>query len=489
MPPVPTKLGQDGHVSWDHIVVGAGAAGCAVAAELSTSPRTSVLLLEAGPDRDGASPAEPTTSPDLWTAMRPPGRMWDVQAIRAAGLEPSPYPRGRGLGGSGAVNGLVALPGLPQDYDDWARHHGARGWGWGDVSPTFRKLERSLATPTDQQLGPVDRALLRAAPGLGHHTLQAGLGGTRPGVGTVHLTFDPVGRRRTPSDVTHLAPVRHRANLEVRCDREVRRVLLDGNRARGVELTDGTVLESDSVVLCAGAIHSPTILLRSGVQRRALGANLQDHPAVELTLRLPSGSAARSMLTTGALLHTDDDVQVLPLNHLDAVPGQDQLAALLGASLVSDSRGWVRLDPANHDGPPIISFDLLGTERDRVRMRRVARLLHSLSNQPLFRREVVRATLDVRGRPVHEVDWNDDDAVDAWVRASLADYVHACGTCHMGDPSDESAVVDPELAVIGYEGLHVMDASVFPVIPRANTYLPTLMVGVRGAQRLRESLR
>jgi len=357
--------------------------------------------------------------------------------------------RGRGVGGSSAINAMVALAGEPGDYDEWERM-GCAGWAWHDVAPWFAQVEGPRASVGDAELGAVGAALLVAEPSSERAV----------------LTRDSSGRRADVNSV-YLEPARHRSNLEIRGDALVDRVLFEGRRAVGVRLADGTELEAGAVVVAAGAIHSPAILLRSGVDRPGVGAGLQDHPSFPIALRLLDGFAATAdqpVVTTllRATYRDEHDLQVLAMNEADpAVPG---LGILMGALMQVESRGTVSLASDDPTVQPVVDFAMLSDERDEAPMRAAVELVERIAWSEPFAR--IAEVLPY-------------DASDGGVRAALGDYVHACGTCRMGPVDDRSAVVDTTGAVIGHEALWVCDASVMPRIPRANTHLPTMMLAER----------
>lgn len=434
----------------DWVIVGAGAAGCVLAARLSEDPNASVLLIEAGPDHPNAAPA------DVFAALDDPARWWeDLAAVRVAGGTAQPYARGFGVGGSSAVNGLVALRGVPEDYDAWERDHGATGWGWRSVVSAFARVERWLGVSVAPGGGPVDRAVAAACPELA----------------VAPLTFAD-GRRTSVVD-RFLDPARVRPNLTVRASTPVERILLDGTRAIGVGLPGGEVVEAAEVVVSAGAIHSPALLARSGVEREGIGANLRDHPAVGITVILDDHADDGLPITSTAALTSGDrpgDLQILPINRLP----DGRTGMVMVALMAVRSSGRVTATAGGID----VELQLLSDAGD-------AKAFDAGVDQLL-------AIVDAGawagvGTPVVPDDLRDPARRSDWVRANLGAYVHAAGTCRMGRRDDPLAVVDATLAVIGYDGLRVVDASIFPELPRANTNLPTAMVAERIAHGLRDA--
>ncbi len=331
-----------------------------------------------------------------------------------------------------------------------------RSWGWDDAAAAWDAIALPEEPADEAELGAVDRALLAAAPDAERARL------TRRG-----------GQRVTSAEAS-LWPALERENLVVRTDSPVDRVVLDDRRAIGVLLVDGELLPADRVVVAAGAIHSPAILLRSGVDTPGVGLGLQDHASAPLTLQLRDGAAgAPGQLAIASLLRRDP-WQFLPMNHLGAAaPG---LGLLMTALMRPRGRaGTVRLSSDDPLDEPLVDFALLDDPLDAAALVAGVRTALELLAAPSFREIVEEVYIDAFGTTSAALV--DDDAIEQWVRASVGDYVHASSSCAMG------TVVDGDGRLVGYDGVYVCDASVFPSIPDVNTHLPTTMLAERLSAR------
>ena len=390
-------------------------------------------------------------STSFFDALALPGRTHtELLATRTTGGTATVYRRGRGVGGSSAVNALAALRGDAALY---------RRWGWTDADEMFARIELPAEAADPAELGPVDQALLAADPRAERLLLTRRAG------------------RRVTSAEAYLWPVLDRPNLTVRSDCGVERVLFKKRLAVGVRLLDGSEIDADRVVLAAGAIHTPGILLRSGVDTAGVGAGLQDHPSAAITLVLRDhvvqdvhGLPLGSMIQT---LAGQDRIQVLPMSHLGPQPEAARLGVLLlGLMTPRGADGSVGIDI---DGNLKVDFALLRDQHDVAALVAAVRMAQQVLAHQAFTSIVEAAFIDAVGTPIDAL--TDDATVAAWVVANCADYVHASSTCAMG------VTVDADGAFRGYENLMVCDASIFPSIPDVNTHLPTTMAAERLSAR------
>jgi choline dehydrogenase-like flavoprotein len=512
---------------YDYVVVGAGSAGCVVAARLGEDPDVRVLLLDAGP---------PDTAPEIHL---PVGleRLWHGRFDWGFVSEPEPgladqrlyLPRGRVLGGSSSLNAMLYVRGNRADYDAWEAM-GLAGWGYEDTLPYFKKAEDNergesyyhgaggpLSVSDGRSKHRYGAAMIEAAAQAGIAQTDDHNGATQEGVGWFQVTQR--NGRRCSTALAYLASERLGPNVEVLTDTYATRVLIEGDRAVGVEVLRENAVESiraqREVIVCAGAYQSPQLLLLSGIGPAdelrafgiepradlAVGRNLQDHPVVtlawladgeslsgamtreniELFEREGRGPLTSTVVESGAFVRTRPeldapDIQLhffpvaLPGSHFG--PGVEGHGYTIGPTLLHpSSRGAVTLRNSLAHTKPRIVHNYLTTEEDRRSLIDGVRLALEIGSRPALAQ--IR-----RGESALPRSESDADILD-FIAQRTQTIFHPVGTCAMG------AVVDAELRVLGVRALRVVDASVMPMVPRGNTNAPTIMLAEKAADMIR----
>ncbi len=493
---------------FDYVVVGAGTAGCVVAGRLSEDPDVRVLVLEAG----SAERTRAMTVPHAWPENFGSAADWGEFTTPQADAGPVAYTRGRALGGSGAINAMAHVRGHRSVYDGWAAD-GATGWGFADLLPYFRRVERThdrdpslrgtggpigVGPPTSPH--PVAHAFMQALIDAGYPVTDDLSGVHQEGACWADLAI--AGGERVSSADAYLRPVLSRPNLVVATDTLVLGLRLCGTRCEGVQyLRDGTRAEASAdreVILAAGSIGSPRLLMLSGIgpadRLRAVGidasvdlpgvgANLHDHPVVYTSHASPeplpvsdynNGEVYAALRSERA--QECPDLHLFPILLPIAAAGCEPPATgfvLTAAVMTPDSRGSVTLGSADPQAPALIDPGLLSDERDLDRMETATTIVRELGASPAmerFRQSEVWPGASVGTRA----------GLRAWIRGNVGTYYHPAGTCRMGSGPD--AVVDVRLQVRGVDGLRVVDASVMPVIPNAHPNATVLAIAERAAE-------
>ena len=474
----------------DIAVVGGGAAGCVLAARLSEQPDRTVALIEAGPDYP-----DPDALPeDLRSGWRSAGSHdWGLTDEATGAV----VARAKVVGGCSATNGTIALRGASADFDGWAAL-GNPGWSFAQVLPDFRRIETDLDFSDDwhgqhgpvpiRRYGPKELTAVNAA--AYQALVEAGFAEVpdhnRPGaIGVGPAPVNTVGGVRMSAAATYLRQARGRLNLSILADAAADRVLLERGTAAGVRLADGRIVRAGKVVLAAGTYGSPAILLRTGIgpahdlavlglpcrsDLPGVGANLQEHPGISviwpLARELPDGPRFQVVATQAAPGPAAGDGP-----WLQHVPAATNTLFWVSATVMNPrSRGRVRLATLDPLARPRITLNLLAEVEDLAAMLEGVRSARYVGARgPL--KELVGGPEQWLGAAMQ-----DPAELAEAVRRATWTYHHACGTCAMGPDPQGGSVVDARGRVYGVDNLWVADASIMPVIPRANTHLPTLMI-------------
>lgn len=505
-----------GSVVADYVVVGAGSAGSVVVRRLLEAGR-SVHVIEAGP---------PDTDPAIhalqgWPTLLGGPQDWQIFTTpqRHANNRKLFWPRGKVLGGSSSLNGMIYMRGHASDYEGWAQVTGDPSWGWEKVLPLFKRSEAHelggdqyhgaagpLPVSTISNPHPLSEAFVEGALALGHKWIDDFNAAEMVGVGYNHLTA--LGGERMSSWKSFVVPVQPHPQLTVTTSSLVHRVLLRKGQALGVEYSQGNqplqrAYARAEVVLSAGTLGSPKVLLLSGigpsahlkslgvttnVDLPAVGENLHDHLLVSNIYETeePVAVGANNLLEAQIYARSSEwqgaapDLQPLFIHipyAADASPVPEHGYAIAAGLVAPKARGTLRLASADPSDPPLADPNVLADPADLEAMVDAVEICRDVGASEAFR---LWRKAEVAPGPATATR----DALRAFVRRAVGTYHHQVGTCRMGAVDDPNAVVQPDLRVRGVEGLRVADASIMPAITSGNTNAPAIMIGERAADLL-----
>ena len=529
---------------FDFVIIGAGSAGCALANRLSANGRHSVALLEAGGKDTNPWIHIPV---GYFKTMGNPKTDWQYtcKTDPNMGGRAMPWPRGRVLGGSSSINGLLYVRGQPDDYNDW-RDLGNDGWGWADVAPYFKRSETWHGTPHELRGtdGPLQVSPTRLRRTIVDNWVKAGQaagypfnpdynGDSQTGVGYFQLTMDK--GRRCSSARAYLRGIKSRKNLTILTHTIAEKLVIVGKRTTAVRAIQNgkpiTINVGREAILCAGAIGSPQIMMLSGIGEAdalarhkirlvadlaGVGKNLQDHLQARpiFKTKLPTintevsnifkqamialqyavnrtgpmamaASLGTAFLSTDGSARPDIQFHIQPFSANNAIEGTHRFSAFTASvlQLRPHSTGQITLASARIEDHPIIEPNYLSSPIDQDIIVKGIQIARKIATF-----EPLRGVITEEYEPGAGIADSDTAGLLDWARRTAVTIYHPTGTCKMGHASDKTAVVDSQLRVHGIKGLRIADCSVMPIIPSGNTNAPAIMVGEKAADMILHSI-
>ena len=508
-------------MKYDHIVVGAGSAGATIATRLSEDSNRSVLLLEAGPDYPKIEQLPPEVKQgygsniDIWTSSH----NWQFTGVSTeTAIAPMRVPRGKVTGGTSAINAQMFIRGIPEDYDSW-KSAGNDQWSYEQCLPYFRKLENDLDYVDDfhgnegpmvarrwqpQDWNPDQKAFYESSREYGFPDCHDHNNPDTTGVGS--LAFNNIDGVRWSTSIAYLGIARHRLNLTIKPNCHALSLIFEKKRAIGIKVeSSGEIFDvfGEEIILSSGSIGSPHLLMLSGIGPAShlesinipiindlpgVGQNLRDHPNVWIDWKVqdnyrqiqekikPFSQMALRYTASGSDMKNDMCVLMASKNR--DIPGSIRMIGVINLAL---SSGEIKLQTSNPYQQPNLYYNFLDHPEDLRRLRETVRICVEMGYSNNFK-EIINSLVSPTEKIV-----DDDEELNKWMKQTVNTGHHISGTCKMGISTDHMSVVDQYGQVHGLDSLRVVDASIMPDCPRANTNVTTIMIAEKIADHIRNN--